>query len=533
MNKRHFDAIIIGAGFAGIYQLYSLIKKLKLNCILLEKASDVGGTWFWNKYPGARCDSESYVYSYFFSKKIYKNWNWSERYSNQEQIQKYLKFVVNFYGLEKNIFLNTKVIKASFDQLNKKWQITTTNSNSFISKFLITATGCLSSKHKPYIKGLENFKGITLHTSEWPSSGIDLRGKKIIQIGTGSTGMQIAPEIARFAEKFYVLQRTANYSIPLRNKKLNYTELKNYQKNFDKIKNRVHSTDNGNYWQQKKISALNLAKEDCNTHFERAWLKGGLEFRSVFKDLQTDINTNNKARYFISNKIMEIVKDKKTAKILSNFDHPFGTKRPTLNSNYYEIFNKSNVSIIDLIKNPLVNISKKGIVTKFYEINCDIIIFATGFDAVTGPLLKLNLQGLNGIMLNDLWNNGYITYLGIQIPFFPNLFTITGPGSPSVLTNMPVQIEQHVEWITNCINYINKNKLSLFMPSQNDSYSWINTVKDSFQSSLHPKAKSSWYLGANITGKPKQFLPFAGGMKNYRKICNKIEKKSYENFIFE
>ena len=528
LNK--YDAIIVGAGFAGLYQLYSLKKKLNLSALIIEKGSDIGGTWFWNNYPGARCDSQSFVYSYFFSEQLYKSWNWSEKYPSQKEIKKYLEHFTNVFNLRKNIMFNSIVIEAKFNSKKNLWQTKTSNNDIYYSKFLITAAGCISASNIPDIKGLENFKGKYYHTGNWPKSNVDLKGKKVSLIGTGSSGIQIGPEIAKKARELNIFQRSASYSIPARNKKLTKKDNDNYKKNFIKLKKTVRSTPHGNFWNYPKLSTHNVSDHKRLLMYEQAWQNGGLEFRGVFNNLHTDINANKTVSAFIKNKIFDLVNNKENAKILSNFKDPFGTKRPTLNSGYYEMFNKKNISLIDLQSNPIIKIKDKNIITKNFSIECDVIVFATGFDAITGPLLNMNLIGLNNLKLNDFWKNGPISYLGLQIPFFPNLFTITGPGSPSVLTNMPVQIEQHVDWITNCIKYINTNNLKNIMPNTNSSLRWKKEIDTAMKKTLHSKAKSSWYLGANISGKPQKFMPYAGGMLKYKKFCEKEEELKYNGF---
>ena len=528
-----FDTIIIGAGISGLYQLHKCRDELNLKTLVIEEGSDIGGTWYWNRYPGARCDSESHTYGYTFSKKIYKNWIWKEKYPKQNTILKYLKFVEKKLDLKKNILFNNKIVSAKYLENKKLWQLKTNKNKVFLTKYLICAVGSLSSANIPKIKGLNAYKGKYYHTGRWPKKKVNLKDQVVAQIGTGSSGIQVAPEIAKVVKKLVIFQRTPNYSIPARNKKLTKEIINNHLKNYEKIKKLIKKTPGGHTFSFPNRSVFDFTKIERDKIFEKAWSKGSLAFRACFGDITKNLKANEKASKFIKEKILKIVKDKKIAKILTNFDHPFTSKRPTLNTNYYETFNRKNIELIDLKTNPIIKITKKGIKTKNNDFNFDKIIFATGYDALTGPLLSLNLVGNKKTKLKNFWKKSPQTYLGLMIPNFPNLFVIQGPGSPSVLTNVPVQIEQHVEWITNCINLLNKKSKKSIEATLGSAKKWSNEIKKLADASLFMKAKISWYKGDNIPGKPKVFIPYPGGLPRYRNICNKVEKNQYKDFLIK
>ena len=532
MSKISYDAIIIGAGFSGLYQLYKLRDKLKLNCRVLEKGSGIGGTWYWNRYPGARCDTESHAYTYFFSEEIFKEWEWSERYPGHAEIRKYLNYVSNKYSLNEDIQLNTEVNSATFDEENNSWILTTKNDEIFKCKFLITAVGCISTTNIPNIKGLKKFNGDYYHTGNWPKNDVDFSGKRVGQIGTGSTGIQAAPVIAEKAKHLTVFQRTPNFSVPARNKPLS-KEFKEYVKNnYDELKSIVKETPNGHAFRISEKLTFDVDQKEREKKYEEYWEKGGLQFRGVFKDIITDKKANDSASFFLKKKISQVVKNKEFAKILTNFDHPYGCKRPPIDTNYFETYNKDNVHLVDIKNDPIIEIDEKGIKTKNNYFKLDTIVFATGYDAMTGTLINLNITGENNLNLKDYWNEGPKTYLGLQIPGFPNMFTITGPGSPSVLTNMPTAIEQHVEWVTDCISYMMENNFNKVSTSEKNSLEWGKQVKEAADKTLLPTVKHSWYLGANIPNKPRVFMPYAGGLPTYTKICETVKNNNYEGFAF-
>jgi cation diffusion facilitator CzcD-associated flavoprotein CzcO len=527
-----FDALVIGAGFSGLYQLFCLRDRLGLSVQVLEAGEGVGGTWYWNRYPGARCDSESHAYCYSFSKELTQEWEWSERYPEQPEIMRYLNYVADRFDLKRDIRFNTRVVAASYDEAANRWTVRTEAGEQFTTKFLITAVGCLSTANVPKIPGLESFEGSWYHTGQWPHEGVDFTGKRVGMIGTGSTGIQAAPVIAETAAHLTVFQRTANYSVPARNAPLT-PEFKRYIKeNATQIRAVMHATRNGMPFLISERQALATPPEERDALYEAAWKKGGLEFRATFEDLMVKKAANDTAADFIRRKIREIVKDPATAAKLSDIDHPYATKRPPIDTNYFETFNRDNVTLVDVKATPIERITPTGVRTSDADHPLDIIVFATGFDAMTGPMLRMNITGRDGISLAEAWEAGPRTYLGLQIVGFPNLFTMTGPGSSSVLCNMPVPIEQYAEWIADCIAHMRAHDLGRIEATQEAVTNWVEQVNAAANTTLLPLAKSSWYLGANVPGKPRVFMPYAGGMARYRTICADVAANNYEGFVF-
>ncbi len=525
------DALIIGAGFSGLYQLYSLRDRLGLSVQLLEAADGVGGTWYWNRYPGARCDSESHSYCYSFSEALQQEWTWTERYPEQPEILRYLNYVADRFDLRRNIRLGTRVVAARYDAADNRWHVTTERGEHLSAQFLITAVGCLSSANVPKIPGLEDFAGRWYHTGTWPRDWVDFSGQRVGLIGTGSTGIQAAPVIAETAAHLTVFQRTANYSIPARNAPLTPEFQRYVREHFAEIRALMHSTANGHPFPVSDRSALATAPAEREAIYEAAWQKGGLQFRAAFRDLLVDKAANDTAADFIRRKIRAVVKDPAKASLLTDIDHPFAAKRPPIDSFYFETFNRENVALVDLRAAPIERITARGVRTREAEYPLDIIVFATGFDAMTGALLGLGITGRDGVSLREHWSAGPRSYLGLQTNGFPNLFTVTGPGSPSVLCNMPVPIEQHVDWITDCIAHLRTRGRSRIEPTKEAVDGWVDHVNAAANATLLPQAGHSWYLGANVPGKPRVFMPYAGGMAQYREICNGVAARGYAGFV--
>lgn len=525
------DAIVVGAGFSGLYQLLLLRNKLGLSLKVLDAAQGVGGTWYWNRYPGARCDSESHSYAYYFSKELLDEWEWSERYPQQPEILRYLNHVADRFDLRPDIVLGTKVQSAHYGDTDQRWHITTDTGQTYSAKYFITAVGCLSSANIPNIAGLDSFSGQWFHTGEWPHEGVDFTGKKVGVVGTGSTGIQVIPVIAEQAKHLTVFQRTANYSIPARNMALDDSFKRYAKENAQHFREVMTSNTNAHPFRISERLALDFSEQERNKIYEEAWLKGGLQFRASFKDLLQNSDSNQTAADFIRNKIRQTVSDPVKAAQLCDIDHPFAAKRPPIDSGYFETFNLTHVDLVNLRETPIDSITPRGIKTSTTEFNLDVIVFATGFDAMTGSLLKMDIHGRHGVSLQKTWQAGPLNYLGLQVPGFPNMFTITGPGSPSVLCNMPPAIEHHVEWITNCIEHLQKNNIDSIEASQQASEDWVATVNAAANETLLPQAKHSWYLGANVPGKPRVFMPYPGGFLRYRTTCEEIVNKGYAGFI--
>lgn len=530
-TQHQLDAVIIGAGFSGLYQMLCLRDRLGLSVLGLDMADGVGGTWYWNRYPGARCDSESHSYSYYFSDELLKKWTWSERYPGQAEILEYLNFVADHFDLKRSFRFKTKLLSAHYDEQANLWELCTDDGERYRTRFLISAVGNLSSANIPAIPGLDRFKGPWYHTGQWPHEGVNFTGLRVGVVGTGSTGIQAIPVIAAQAKALTVFQRTANYSIPAHNGPLD-DAFKAYCKDHpDEIRTILHATPNGHPFYISETSALSLSEQERHAVYEKAWEKGGLRFRASFKDLLSSEEANKTAAEFIKQKIRSMVKDPRKAQVLSDIDHPFAAKRPPIDTHYFETYNLAHVDLIDIRENPIDSMTEEGIRTTNGLFKLDAIVFATGFDAMTRPILNLNLRGRNGVALSDAWEAGPINYMGLQVPGFPNFFMVTGPGSPSVLTNMPVAIEQHVEWISDCIAHMRAEGLHRVEPQPQASAQWMQEVNQAAAATLLPKAKHSWYLGANIPGKPRVFMPYAGGMAHYRKRCETITANGYEGFL--
>ena len=527
---RAFDALVIGAGFSGLYQLLCLRDRLGLSVQVLEAGAGVGGTWYWNRYPGARCDSESHSYCYTFSEDLWKEWEWSEKYPGPTEILRYLNHVADKFDLKRDIRFNTRVESAHYDQAANCWRVTTDAGEVLTAQFLITAVGCLSTANVPDIPGLDAFRGKWYHTGQWPHEGVDFRGKRVGQIGTGSTGIQAAPVIAETAAHLTVFQRTANYSVPARNGPLTPEFNRWIRDNREEIRTTMRAAVNGHPFLLSETLTLSIPPQERQARYEKAWETGGLRFRAVFRDLVSNNEANATASTFLKDKIRKIVKDPATAEKLADIDHPYAAKRPPIDTDYFETFNRDNVALVDLRADPIERLTPGGIKTHSAEYPLDVIVFATGFDGMTGSLLRMDIRGRDGLPLKQAWKAGPRNYLGLQVAGFPNLFTITGPGSPSVLCNMPVAIEQHVEWITDCIAHMRKHGLKRIEPREEAVDSWVAQVNAAAEATVLPQAKHSWYLGANIPGKPRVFMPYAGGMAHYRKICAEVAAKNYEGF---
>ncbi len=523
------EAVVIGAGFSGLYMLHRL-RELGLSTQVYEAGDGVGGTWYWNRYPGARCDSESHFYNYSFSDVILKEWEWTCRYPEQPEILRYLNFVADKLDLRRDIKFNTRVTAAVLNEQTNRWEVETDTGERVSATFLITAVGCLSAAQLPNIKGLETFKGKWYHTGKWPHEGVDFTGKRVGIIGTGSTAIQAIPVIAAQADHLTVFQRTANFTVPAKDHPLTAEAQQKAKASYAQMRQKMRESVFGIPFDPAVQSALEVPAEERNRLFDSLWEYGGFKFLlSSYSDLILDKEANETAAEFVRGKIREIVKDPATAAKLSPYTHPIGTKRPPIDTDYYETFNRDNVTLVDIRSAPIEEITEKGIRTRDGEYTLDSIVFATGFDAMTRTLFNLGIRGRGGVTLEEKWADGPHTYLGVATAGFPNLFMITGPGSPSVLSNMPVSIEQHVEWIADCIDYLRRRHLASIEATEAAQQSWDAHVSEVANTTLFPQA-DSWYMGANIPGKPRVFMPYAGGVGAYRELCAGIAGRGYEGF---
>src|SRR6202163_3187060 len=523
-----YDVVVVGAGFAGMYMLHKL-RGLGLSARVYEQGGGVGGTWYWNRYPGARCDVESMQYSYSFSDELQQEWDWSERYAPQPEILRYANHVADRFNLRSDIQLNTRVDRAAFDESANSWSVSTSDGKTVTAKHVVLATGCLSNARMPDIVGLADFEGKVYHTGHWPHEPVDFTGLRVAVIGTGSSGIQSVPVIAEQASHLTVFQRTANFSIPARNAALTPQEREAFRAKYPGRFAR-EETRNGIYTEMPDRGALDDGDNERRAKYQARWERGGLTFMSVYNNLGVDKAANDTAANFVREKIAEIVKDPQTAKLLQPNNHPIGSKRICIDSDYFATFNRPNVTLVDIKSNPIEEILPNAVRTGEKDYEVDALVLATGFDAMTGSVAKIDISGRNGQTLNQKWAEGPKTYLGLMSAGFPTLFIITVPGSPSVLSNVMVSIEQHVDWIADCIGFMSDRQIDCMEASRDAEDQWVAHVNEVAHGTLYPQA-NSWYMGANIPGKPQIFMPYIGGVAIYRQICNDVAAKGYEGFV--
>ena len=524
------DAVVVGAGFSGMYQLHKL-RDMGLSVKVFEAGEDVGGTWYWNRYPGARVDIESMAYSFSFSKELEQDWVWSEKYSPQPELLRYAQHVAERFDLKRDISFNTRVESAHFDEDNNEWLVTTECGRRVRALYLVMATGVLSAAKTPDIAGRDSYKGETYQTGLWPKEGVDFTGKRVAIIGTGSSAVQSIPLIAEEADELVVYQRTAAYSTPAFNRPLTNSEIDTMKGNYEQYRQDQRLSPAGIINPERQLErVMDVPKEERQRRFEEAWDEGLLTgLMSTFSDIQLDEEANHEVAEFIRDRIRNTVQDQQTADDLTPKAYPYATKRPCIDTNYYETYNRENVSLVNLRRTPIETITETGIETSDGAREFDAIVYATGFDAMTGPLLRVDIRGRGGKRLVDAWIDGPRSYLGIAIHGFPNLFTITGPSSPSVLSNMLVSIEQHVDWVSDCIGWMNENGKTAIEPSDEAERDWAEHTAHLAGMTLFPQA-DSWYMGANVPGKPRMFLAYVGGVGAYRLICDQIAATGYHGF---
>ncbi len=528
--KTDVDAVIVGAGFAGLYAIHRLRDTLGLTVRAFEAGGGVGGTWYWNRYPGARCDSDSYIYGYTFDDELLQEWEWSERYPEQPEILKYLEHVAERFDLRRSIMFDTRVTAAHYDEAAQRWTVRTDAGEIVTAQFVVSAVGCLSASNVPEIPGLANFAGKTYHTGRWPHGGVDFTAKRVGVIGTGASAVQAIPLIAQQAKQLTVFQRTPNYCVPARNGKVDPDVVKARKANYPQIKANLRNSYFGFELNFILKSALEASPEERERVFEEMWDQGGFPFwLGNYQDMFFSKEANEVCAEFLRRKIREAVKDPVVAEKLIPTTYPYGTKRQPLDSNYFETYNKPSVLLVDVNATPIEEITVQGVRTLDATYPLDILIFATGFDAMTGPMRKIDFRGRRGEALAERWADGPQSYLGLMVSGFPNLFSITGPGSPSVLSNMPVSIEQHVDWIADCIDYMRRNGFATIDPTPDAEVAWTQHAAEVANASLMPTA-NSWYMGRNIPGKPQVFMPYLGGVGPYRQKCAEIASNGYEGF---
>ena len=522
------DAIVIGAGFAGLYAVRRCVSE-GLSVLGLEAAPSVGGTWYWNRYPGARCDVESVDYSYSFDADLQSEWMWSERFAAQPEILAYLDHVADRFDLRRHYRFGTDVVGARFDA--GEWVVDTSAGESHRGRFLLCATGCLSSVNRPDIPGLADFAGDVYYTAAWPREDPDLRGKKIGVIGTGSSGIQAVPILAEAAESLVVFQRSPNYTVPMPNYPWSEEDLRRIREEYpQRRRNSAYAaagTPHGTYHK----NALDTDTEERDEALWRRWRDGGVLFAKTFPDQTSVLAANDIARRFAEDRIREIVTDPAVADDLIPVDHPIGTKRICTDAGYYATFNRDNVRLVNLRREPIEAVTPDGVRTGSDSYPCDVLVFATGFDALTGAMTRIDPLGPDGHRLSEIWADGPLTFMGVMVPRLPNLFSFSGPGSPSVLANMVLHAEVQVDWAIQLMLTVARRGITEVEPRPDAARAWTQHLADAAARTLFPKARSSWYLGANIEGKKRVFMPYAGGFGNYRRYLDDVAEQGYPGLV--
>ena len=531
MKNVEVDVVVVGAGFSGLYLLYRL-RKAGFSTRVFERGGDVGGTWYWNRYPGARCDVESLQYSYSFDEQLQQDWHWPEKFSAQPDILAYANHVADRFNLKKDIEFNIEVKASWFDEKLKTWKITTNTGEEINAQYFIMATGCISTTQIPNIKGLSDYVGNTFHTGDWPHEEVDFSGQSIAVIGTGSSGIQSIPVLAKQAKKLTVFQRTPNYSIPSQNEPMTKKYERSWKDVYSERRKEMRYSAHGSLKDLNDVPALSVDEDQRQELYTKRWAIGGTGFLGSFNDLLTNADANYTAAEYVRQQIKRVVKDKETAEILCPRSYPIGTKRICIDTGYFETYNRENVKLVDISKKPIQRLVTDGIIVDDQLYPFDSIIFATGFDAMTGSIFNVDIKGRGGLALKEKWNAGPKTYLGLMSASFPNLFMITGPGSPSVKSNMIMSIEQHVDLVIETLLSMRRKGLSVVEPELEAENKWVDHVQEVANKTLFPQA-NSWYMGANIPGKPRLFMPYIGGVGAYREICEEIVANNYRGFKFE
>lgn len=522
------DVVVVGAGFGGLYALHRF-RSQGLSVRVFEGAPAVGGTWYFNRYPGARCDVESVDYCYSFSDDLQQEWTWTEKYATQGEILKYINWVADRLDLRRGITFNTRVVSAVLNEETLTWTVSTDTGEVVEARFVVMATGPLSAAMTPDIAGLGTFGGDVYHTAHWPHEPVDFAGRRVAVIGTGSSGIQSIPIIAEQTEQLYVFQRTPNYSVPAGNRPLTAEESASIKANYAERRRMSWLSGGGSPHVAHPKLTMEATPEERMSAFEKRWQLGGVLFSKTFSDQMISMEANEQARLFYENKVRAVIDDPDVADLLIPDDHPIGTKRICTDTNYFQTFNRDNVELVSVRRTPITSINETGIVTTERHYDIDALVLATGFDAMTGALAKIDIVGRNGKALAEDWANGPRTYLGLGVDGFPNLFLVSGPGAPAVLANMVLHAEAHVNWIANAIDYLGEHDLVAIEPSADAVDNWVSECAQRAESTLFTKA-NSWYLGANVPGKPRVFMLFIGGFGVYLSICNDVAAAGYKGF---
>ena len=535
-DSRYTDVIVVGAGFAGMYALHKF-RGLGLRTQVLEAGKDVGGTWYWNRYPGARCDVPSIEYSYSFDKDLEQEWDWTEIMAAQPEILEYANHVADRFDLRKDIQFQTRVDSAVFDENSNCWTVVTESGQTYTARFCVMATGCLSVPNTPRIDGQDNFAGSVYHTGNWPEGGVDFSDAAVGIIGTGSSGIQSIPVIAEQAKHLTVFQRTPNYTMPAANAPLKTEFLRQAKENYSAIRAEQRASQVGivgygfGFGGAENVVPTQEIKQTTPSERQRLVEEEGFLAIRRYADVALDEEANELACEMYRDQVKRVIKDPATAQALMPRDYPMGCKRPVIDTNYYETFNRDNVTLVDLRQGGIEEITEAGVRTAKADYTFDVLVYATGFDAMTGARGKIDIRGRENRALTEYWEAGPRTYLGLQVAGFPNLFTVTGPGSPSVLSNMIVSIEQHIDWIARCISDLDQRGAQTIEATTEAEDEWIAHVNDVAQNTMFTaKSCNSWYLGANIPGKPRIFMPYVGGVGVYREKCDEVARNGYQGF---
>ncbi|MFH8836722.1 flavin-containing monooxygenase [Streptomyces sp. NPDC017868] len=528
-NTESVDVVVIGAGVTGLYAVHKL-RGLGFSVRGFERGDDVGGVWYWNRYPGARCDVESVDYSYSFDEELQQEWDWSEKYAAQPEIIRYLRHVADRFDLRRSYTFATSVTSAELDEETLRWTVRTDGGEVVSARFCVFAVGCLSSTHVPDIPGAGEFAGATYHTGAWPHEGVDFGGLRVGVIGTGSSGIQAIPPIAEQAAHLTVFQRSANFSIPAGNKPLDEETRRRQKAGYAERRRLSRLSGGGSPHAAHPSATFEVSAEERRAAFEERWELGGVLYSKTFPDQLTDRAANDEARAFWEEKVRALIEDPATADLLVPTDHPIGTKRIVTDSHYYETFNRDDVELVSLRENPIDRIDATGIVlADGTRVELDAIVFATGFDAMTGAVDRVDVRGRGGRSLKEAWSGGPRTYLGLGVDGFPNLFNLTGAGSPSVMANVVLCAEQHGDWLADCLRHLDEHGYRAIEASEEAVAQWVAQCRDRAAATLFPAA-NSWYLGANIPGKPRVFMPFIGGFGVYGEIIADVADSGYKGF---
>ena len=525
------DVVVVGAGFSGLYLLHRL-RKQGLTTRCFERGDGVGGTWYWNRYPGARCDVESMQYSYGFDDELQQEWNWPEKFSGHADIRAYADHVTDRFGLRPHIDFETEVRAAHYHEDQRLWKIETSAGEKVSARHFVMAGGCISTAQIPKFEGLSDYTGKTYHTGRWPHEKVSFAGLRVAVIGTGSSAIQAIPVIAQEAAHLTVFQRQANFTIPSRNQPMTADYANTWKNGYPAKRQEMRHMPNGVLRELNDKSALDVSEEERLATYEERWRMGGSGFLGAFNDIMTNREANDTMAEFVRNKIRQTVKDPVTAEVLCAKTHPIGTKRLCVDSGYFETYNRDNVELVDISQTPIERLTAHGLTVNGRDFEFDAIVFATGFDAMTGTLFNVDIRGRAGLELKQKWAAGPRTYLGLMTESFPNLFMITGPGSPSVKSNMITSIEQHVDLVADTIIHMRDHGLAVIEPERAAEDEWVDHVQEVAYKTLFPQA-NSWYMGANIPGKPRLFMPYIAGVGRYRQICDKVVAEGYKGFRFD